>query len=212
MDILRNSGTIRCCPHVECVPASAACKCCQSYAKIQISVTDMSDYVKGTPSFNVVDSRLLHEPYTRDMLSHDPYTPESVDSHSPLPEEKKPKSVSPRILKSRLENILRAEEFGTKRNLSKSQSLQFGNESCGDGFRGRSMTEVSRKKSRAKLIGTNSALSVHRLQSHHSSSDEEWFEFEEVEINDNVFEDRPDDATPKKNKKKPKIDTCCCVS
>lgn len=212
----KNAGTIRCCAHFECVPASiaVACKCCQSYAKIQISVTDMSDYVRGTPSFAVVDSKLLHEPYTRDMLSHDPYTPESIESHSPLPEEKKDikkQSVSPRILKSRLENILRSEEeVKPKKFLSKSISEHLDSDFNREPYRTRCMTEGSRKISRAKLI--SSSQSVHRLQSHHSSSDEEWFEFEEIEKDDDdVFktEDEPEIQT---TKKKNKFEACCCLS
>lgn len=250
----------------------------------------MSDYVRGTPSFAVVDVKLLHEPYTKDMLAHDPYTPESVESHSPLPDDKKPhpkkQSVSPTMLKSRLENILRSEkenclseqsrlgytQFDTikllscradapdhflshtksdsaskflgyinddntsynkpiyKENykfLSKSHSQHLDNKSLDSQVfhRARAYTEVTRKVSRAKLISSQSAQSIHRLQSHHSSSDEEWFEFEEVEIPENVFLDETgnepnkeivndDIESPKqkKIKKKQKIDACCRIS
>lgn len=253
----------------------------------------MSEYITGPPKF-AIDAALLHEPFTKDMLSHDPYTPESIESHSPFPEEKKDEktdtkkqSVSPRILKSRLENILRTEkekkvhinlhkpvcytqsdncgkflgyvkdehkklEFTQSdasskysktskdsRFLSKSQSQYLDSKYLDESdmfTRGRCMTEVSRKISRAKLISTTSAQSMHRLQSHHSSSDEEWFEFEEVDLEDDTFEETKIDDIPPKNDvikveplkidqksdkngpqdpkkvKKKKIEACCTVS
>lgn len=292
----------------------------------------MCDYVKGTPSFSVVDSNYLHEPFTKDMLSHDPYTPESIESHSPLPDEKKndevplkKQSVSPRILKSRLENILRTEkekdhkkvcytqsdrvldyknvdqrveknvkhkELGYTQSdskflgyvrkehkklysseniketteedkpkhhhehtklcytysdvphmalkkydvkfLSKSHSQHLDTKHLEEHpcFRARCMTDISRKVSRARLISVESAQSIHRLQSHHSSSDEDWFEFEEVDVESDTFKD-PEmenidevsnevilDGTAeeeikkdsKKLKRKQKIDACCTVS
>lgn len=213
------------------------CPCCQNYAKIQISITDMCEYVRAE-SYSALDSTLLHEPCTKEMLLHDPYTPESAESHSPLPEEKKDKkSVSPRILKSRLENILRKEDHKKlaysvsdsrvtqkiKPYLSKSHSQHLNYLEEPVMYRQRCMTEISRKVSKAKLI--SSAHSVQRLQSHHSSSDEDWFEFEDVELKDDIFEDTIEtevvseevceDKTEKKNmknKKRQKIDACCCLS
>lgn len=236
MEIFTNSGTVRCCPHLISMPVKpvSVCRCCQNYAKIRISITDLSDY-EQTETYAAVDNNLLHDFYTKDMLTHDPYTPESAESHSPLPEEKK-KSVSPRILKSRLENILRNDElcvhkklehslsdniFKSKPYLSKSQS-QILNHLQEPTFRQRCMTEGSRKVSKAKLL--SSAQSIHRLQSHHSSSDEEWFVFEEVELKDDIFEEPAEEKVSdlvqeertekrdRKNKKRQKIDACCILS
>lgn len=76
----------------------------------------MSDHMSygGYQYFNEVDSKLLHEPITKDMLLHEPYTPESTESHSPMPdkvENLKVTTVPPNLLKSKLEFIL---ESGTK--------------------------------------------------------------------------------------------------
>lgn len=272
----------------------------------------MSDYFKHTTSFRTVDSNYLHEPFTKDMLSHDPYTPESIESHSPHPEEKRDElilrqkqSVSPRILKSKLENILKSEKdkehkkithtqsekpftnlkeehkklshtksdsrflgyifsehkplsiideitqehkkltytqsdipptnLQTRQHkfLSKSQSQNLEkNLEYPQAFRKRCMTEVVRKTSKAKLIGADRAQSITRLQSHHSSSDEEWFEFEEVDVKETTDDNQNDvevfDAInevktedeaievkdvlkEKKIKGKLKIDACCCI-
>lgn len=308
LELHRNAGIVRCCPHLVTLPVEpvAACKCCENYTKVEINVTDMSDYIKGTSSFNTVDSNYLHEPFTKDMLTHDPYTPESIESHSPLPEEKresvvtKKQSVSPRILKSRLENILRSEhindddtddvfytndeknkevsdsrllgyvfpenkKLSSTKNLSKilqdnkfthhklchtqseipnrfvkhrpcrllsksqSQHLERNFEEP-EGFRKRCFTEVTRKTSRARLIGADRAASITRLQSHHSSSDEEWFEFEEIDVVEQIEDTNSDEKIDgvsiekkvevkeegvvkeeKKIKKKQMIDACCCI-
>lgn len=144
----------------------------------------MSDYLVNTKkSFtNIIDSKLLHEPITKDMLSHEPYTPESADSHSPNPEkiedESRRSSVSPLQLKDRLEKIIRTSQ--SPKSLMKRSASQnvVVNSPKGD-FRHRAMSETLKKTSRARLISTESISSVLRLQSHHSSSDENWFEFDE---------------------------------
>lgn len=311
-----------------------ACQCCQKYSNVEINVTDMSDYFKDKSSYTSVDSNYLHDPFTKDRLTHDPYTPESIDSHSPNPDTENAErklSVSPRILKSRLEHILRSENdqkspFLTPENpkftyqtdeilgyvqensennenmhktfnktdknshlsvnrtqsdslnqilqhksrnfssnnlqifspkdksqenthqilfhtqsdvpnrilhqkqchmLFKSQSQNL--ETTKDvpyHFRKRCMTDISRKTSKAKLIGSDRAQSITRLQSHHSSSDEEWFEFVECDIENDVIsevkktdveniekEEEKMDVSMKKDKKikKKKIDACCCI-
>lgn len=143
----------------------------------------MSDYVKTKPFPNQpVDSKLLQEPITRDMLSHEPYTPESADSHSPNPEiveeDNRRNSVSPSDLKTRLEDIIRTSQSPIaeiKRSVSQNMVL---NGSDGN-FRHRTMSETVKKTSRARLISSASVTSTVRLQSHHSSSGEEWFEFDE---------------------------------
>lgn len=201
----------------------------------------MSDYLVNTrKSYDdiAVDSRLLHEPITREMLSHDPYTPESADSHSPNPE--KPEqddlrrnSVSPEQLKSRLEKIAHHEnslnfekvkKIGMKRSVS--ENVKIGG-SPREHFRSRAMSELPRKLTRARLISTDSIQSTVRLQSHHSSSDEEWFQFEETESKQNSTSNITKDCDPvtdlnendvelenKKPKKKENRCTtlnCCCV-
>lgn len=200
--IIGNSGIIRCCNHAQydCLPVVTLCQCCQTFASIKINVTDMSDYLINTrKSFDnlAVDSRLLHEPITKDMLKHDPYTPESVDSHSPNPEKvennddeelSRRNSVTPEQLISRLEKIARSEHVfnnvNTTKNLSKiTRSTSHNTNINGtpkEVFRTRAMSEIPRKLTIARLISTASVQSTLRLQSHHSSSDEEWFEFEHV--------------------------------
>lgn len=187
LDILSNAGTIQCCAHAlfACLPAK--CQCCRLYASICINIVDMSDYHSVNRSFqNItpIDSRLLQQPITREMLSHDPYTPESIDSHSPFSEkvvvtedEARRNSVSPTQLKTRLESIMRLDPRKSpgvmKRSASENADVLRPVEHF---FRTRAMSEVP--KTRPKLISVTSAGSLHRLQSHHSSSDEDWFEFE----------------------------------
>lgn len=199
------------------------CQCCRSFASITINVTDMSDYVKTKP-FSVnqpVDSKLLHEPITRDMLSHEPYTPESADSHSPNPEiveeDNRRNSVSPSDLKNRLEDIIRTSQSPIpeiKRSVSQNVVLI----DNGDGFRHRTMSETVKKTSRARLISSVSVTSTVRLQSHHSSSGEEWFEFDENSNSRNSVKEEQckkesvDDSDDKKgHTKDEKKNDCCCV-
>lgn len=224
LSIRSDTGTVSCCQHYNaCTPA--ACKCCQNFASIEINIIEC-EYISGRSSFsNVIDidRTLLHEPFTKDMLMHDPYTPESIESHSPLPlplsndrnipfdfannnnnnstSTHRNQSVSPTILKSRLEVILKTEndlrvpeptdrdskkltKFRRCRHLTKSQSQQLDSKSANrhvDYIRTRCLSESAKKNNvRARLISSNSAQSMLRLQSHHSSSDEEWFEFEEA--------------------------------
>lgn len=160
------------------------CQCCRSFASVTINITDMSDYVKTKPFPNEpVDSKLLHEPITRDMLLHEPYTPESADSHSPNPEiveeDNRRNSVSPSDLKNRLEDIIRTSQSPIAEiKRSGSQGIAVLNRSEDD-FRHRTMSETVKRTSRARLISSVSVTSTVRLQSHHSSSGEEWFEFDE---------------------------------
>lgn len=255
------------------------------------------DYLQRNSFIDVVDSTLLHDAYTKHQLMHDPYTPESIESHSPLPSDDAQQkddaippagfgpdrklSVSPRILKSRLENILRTElpesnrtecnieltkpkrynesiiecndeltkskrfndsiiELQTKakrfesltkldRNRSQSQHINYRPEVY---QRARCQSESAKKNTRARLISTTSVHSAHRLQSHHSSSDEDWFDFEEkdaelndskINLTDDIFTDTVDkkqdliELTEDNNRnieKKNKINKqacCCCI-
>lgn len=196
-----NSGIVICCEHSTACK-TYACKCCQNYASIEINIIEC-EYISGRNSFSEVDRTLLHEPFTKDMLLHDPYTPESIESHSPQPNDQldiqppdfslRKQSVSPQILKSRLEIILRSEIDAVKpfkqrlqRHLTKSQSQQLDSRPENEFVysRARCMSESAKKNSRAKLISLNSAQSKLRLESHHSSSDEDWFEFEESATKD----------------------------
>lgn len=140
----------------------------------------MSDYLVNPFTTPVVDSRLLHEPITKDMLSHEPYTPESADSHSPNPEkideETRRSSVSPIQLKNRLENIIRTS--GSPKVMKRSVSQNVAVCAPKIDFRCRAMSETVSKIARARLISSGSVTST-RLQSHHSSSDEDWFQFDE---------------------------------
>lgn len=233
--IVGDSGIIRCCNHAQydCLPVT--CQCCQSFASVKINVTDMSDYLNNTrKSYDdlAVDSRLLHEPITRDMLSHDPYTPESVDSHSPNPEkfeniDPRRNSVSPEQLKSRLEkiayyeNILKNEtptQIKIKRSISHNANV---NGTPREIFRTRAMSELPRILTKVRLISTASVQSTLRLQSHHSSSDEEWFEFEEfnskcnptrsLKMNSDLLIDlNENDLEEAKNEKKNECNLFCC--
>lgn len=204
--MIGNAGTIKCCSHAphECLPV--LCHCCQSYASVTINVIDMSEYLVNTrKSFDniTVDSNFLHEPITRDMLMHEPYTPESVESHSPTVEKmelletqltRKRNSVSPHELKTKLEDILRIENAKSQKFLMKRSASQYITKSASPKhcFRDRSMSEVPRK-TRARLKSESSvSSSLNRLQSHHSSSDEDWFEFDEMldtkcDSRDNTF-------------------------
>lgn len=222
-----NSGIIRCCNHAQydCLPVT--CKCCHSFASIKINVTDMSDYLINTRSFNdlAVDSRLLHEPIiTKDMLSHDPYTPESVDSHSPNPEKNdhneeiiiRRNSVTPEQLLSRLERIINSDDM---RQITRSQSHNVNlNGNPKETFRTRAMSEIPSKFARARLISTASVQSTLRLQSHHSSSDEDWFEFEEIKTKNDgnkkgdgdINENDLDTTVQKRKRNKGKRKMFCC--
>lgn len=119
------------------------------------------------------------------MLSHEPYTPESADSHSPAVledndlEKIRKNSVSPDQLKDKLEKIIIMELKKSPRLMKRSASESVRSIRSKDFsfFRSRAMSEVA-KTTRAKLIPITKAESLQRLQSHHSSSDEEWFEFE----------------------------------
>lgn len=116
------------------------------------------------------------------MLTHEPYTPESADSRSPVVpeddlEKNRKNSVSPDQLKDKLEQIILKESKKSPRLMKRSASESVETMKCKGGFfRSRAMSEVT-KTTRAKLIPTTKAGSLQRLQSHHSSSDEEWFEF-----------------------------------
>lgn len=169
----------------------------------------MSDYLINTrKSFNdlAVDSRLLHEPIiTKDMLSHDPYTPESVDSHSPNPEKNdnnediiiRRNSVTPEQLLSRLEMIING---GDTRQITRSQSHNVNlNGNPRETFRTRAMSELPRKLAKARLISTASVQSTLRLQSHHSSSDEDWFEFEEIRTRNDGGNNKNEETGVKEN-------------
>lgn len=182
----------------------------------------MCDYVKTKPfpAPPPIDSQLLHEPITRDMLSHEPYTPESADSHSPNPEiveeDNRRNSVSPSDLKNRLEDIIRTSQSPIA-EIKRSMSQDVAVSEKKEGFRQRTMSETVKKTSRARLITSVSVTSTVRLQSHHSSSDEEWFEFDENSNSRNsVKEDKkePDDRGDgggKGHTKDEKKNDCCCA-
>lgn len=223
--LVERSGIITCCMHSLDESLPVLCQCCRSFASVTINVTDMSDYVRVKPFSNepIVDSKLLHEPITRDMLSHEPYTPESADSHSPNPEkveeDNRRNSVSPSDLKNRLEDIIRTSQSPIaeiKRSVSQGMVVNDG----GDGFRHRTMSETVKKTSRARLISSASVTSTVRLQSHHSSSGEEWFEFDENSNSRNsVKEDhcrRGKEVEVREEEmrghtKDEKKNRCCCV-
>ncbi|KAG5882452.1 hypothetical protein JTB14_036454 [Gonioctena quinquepunctata] len=250
MDLEANSGIILCCDHAPFACLPEKCQCCHSFASIKI-IIDMSDsssdYIINTrSSFTKIDCKLLHEPITRDMLSHEPYTPESMDSHSHSPssgnlntvgkedEEIKHGSVSPAQLKTRLESIIRLELDKTpkliRRSASESVNIIQSNNSF---FRDRSMSEVPKSTIRARLISSPDTASLQRLQSHHSSSEEEWYEFEHelptkcledcVECSENVSKDTETDVPIytenkpkkhcriKKNRTRHKINCCAMV-
>lgn len=185
--LLQNSGIINCCLHAPFEYLPVTCPCCRSFASVTINVTDMCDYLVTRKSFSdiPVDSKLLHEPITKEMLSHEPYTPESADSHSPNTEkidieqtENRKDSVSPLQLRNRLENIIQTSqspETFIKRCVSQNAIVA----SVKEDFHKRTLSETVRKTTRARLISSASANSTVRLQSHHSSSDEDWFEFDE---------------------------------
>ncbi|KAJ8946892.1 hypothetical protein NQ318_008248 [Aromia moschata] len=186
VDLRGNAGTVVCCDHAPFACLPDKCQCCHLFASIKINIVDMSDYITNTRNSytNIpVDSKLLHEPITRDMLSHEPYTPESVDSHSPLTEtevgddDPRQTSVSPVQLKNRLESIIK-EELKKSPRLMKRSASDNAQLICPRDtfFRTRAMSEVH--KTKVRLISSDSKDSLHRLKSHHSSSDEDWFEFE----------------------------------
>lgn len=197
MDFRTNAGTIACCGHppFACLPDK--CQCCQLFASIKINVVDFSSTENVLSSFSriPVDSKLLHEPLTKDMLSHEPYTPESVDSHSPAVIEDidlakiRKNSVSPDQLKDKLEEIIRMEFSKSPRLMKRSASESVDTIRHKEGFfRSRAMSEIP-KTAKARLIPTTRAGSLQRLQSHHSSSDEEWFEFDNETIPAKSLED-----------------------
>ncbi|CAH1260364.1 unnamed protein product [Diabrotica balteata] len=197
IDLKKKAGTNVCCEHAPFACLPDKCKCCQMYASIKITLVDMSDYSKTSfHKLPVLDTRLLQEPITKDMLSHEPYTPESVDSHShsPMRIEEERESVSPLQLKSRLENILRMESKLPKHVMKRSASDNVGVDKPKNFlFRTRAMSEIPKNvHTRVRLISTPRAESLNRLQSHHSSSDEDWFEFDEethTKCLDDCFED-----------------------
>ncbi|KAF5273923.1 hypothetical protein FQA39_LY01038 [Lamprigera yunnana] len=194
IDLRGNAGTFTCCSHApyDCLPV--LCHCCQLFASVTINVTDMSDYLLNTrKSFDniAVDSNFLHEPITRDMLMHEPYTPESVESHSPgiekmeyieEPLKIERNSVSPQELKTKLEDILRIENAKSRKFLMKRSTSQYITKTTSqqNNFRERSMSELPIQISKARLKYDSSVTSTSRLNSHHSSSDEDWFEFDET--------------------------------
>lgn len=154
------------------------------FASIKISVDDFStEHSRSSFSRIPIDIKLLHEPLTKDMLSHEPYTPESGDSHSPVAledtvEENRNNSVSADQLKDKLERIILMEMKKSPRLMQRSASESVETMKYINGFfRTRAMSEAG-KTVRVKLIQTTKPGSLQRLQSHHSSSDEEWFEFE----------------------------------
>ncbi|CAG9862365.1 unnamed protein product [Phyllotreta striolata] len=131
LQLKEKAGTNVCCEHAPFACLPDKCQCCQIYASIKISVVDMSDYSKTSfQKLPHINSQLLHEPVTRDMLSHEPYTPESVDSHSQSPvrtfvdspADDTKTSVSPLQLKTRLESIIRM-ELSRSPKCSASESL-----------------------------------------------------------------------------------------
>lgn len=195
----------------------------------------MSDYLINTrKSYDdlAVDSRLLHEPITKDMLSHEPYTPESVDSHSPNPdkgenEDPRRNSVTPEQLLSRLEKIANSGTYfqidnkQIKITRSQSQNVNMNGRPKEENFRARAMSEIPPTFIKARLIPTASVQSTLRLQSHHSSSDEEWFEFEDInnikkrseivmDVNENDLDDTKMSTNKKENKKNKSKSFCCC--
>ncbi|KAI4462130.1 trisphosphate 5-phosphatase [Holotrichia oblita] len=188
MALSGNAGTINCCNHAaHCLPVS--CECCKKFAFVVINVIDFddNDYLISTRKSytNIpVDNKLLHEPITRDMLSHDPYTPESSCSRSPCPEnqdqvdnrELRRQSVTPEELRNRLEHILKGKN---SHHLKRSTSIDITPHLfVKEMFRTRAMSEIPKRSMRPRLISTSSIHSLQRLQSHHSSSDEDWFEYE----------------------------------
>lgn len=195
LDLQGDSGIVQCCIDQEhvCLPA-VPCQCCQSFASVTINIVDMNPASTDAPILSNIDRQFLHEPViTKDMLSHEPYTPESVESRSPCPEpEKVPTKtktcVSPTMLKTRLEMILSKRpivknnnKIPIKRCFSEDVHIM---ETSKQFYRERCMTDLSRKFSRARLISTDSAQSALRLQSHHSSSEEDWFEFDDDDDRD----------------------------
>lgn len=224
LDLKTNSGTLKCCEHspYECLPAT--CQCCQMLPSVTINIVDMSDNTKRSYINVAIDSKLLHEPITRDMLSHDPYTPESAESRSPLPlsndetMKNRRDSVSPEQLKTRLESILKSEQrkYPMTRSVSENVYVNGGNDSSSYFFRTRALSEVPKIR-KMRLISTNSISSVQRLQSHHSSSDEEWFEYDEHDvikqdsaISDEMIVGEAHNNTKTLNKKRNKLN-CCSV-
>lgn len=225
MELKKNSGTLKCCEHspYECLPAT--CQCCQMLPSVTINIVDMSDSTKRSYSNVVIDSKLLHEPITRDMLSHDPYTPESAESRSPLPlshddtVKNRRDSVSPEQLKTRLESILKLEQrkYPMTRSVSENVDVNGGNRSSSNFFRTRALSEVPKIR-KMRLISTDSIGSVQRLQSHHSSSDEDWFEYDEHDdvikedsaISDEIILDEAHSNNKTLNKKRNKLN-CCSV-
>lgn len=185
MDLRTNAGTIACCDHTPFACLPDKCQCCHLFASIKINVVDFStENVLCSFSRNPIDSKLLHEPITKDMLNHDPYTPESADSHSPVVMEEddlekiRKASVSPDQLKHKLETIIRMEFSKSPRLMKRSASESVDTIRHKEHFfRSRAMSEVP-KTIKAKLISSTGVGSLQRLQSHHSSSDEEWFEFD----------------------------------
>lgn len=188
-----DTGIVKCCDHkpLECLPAN--CRCCQTYPSVIITDVDFGYETAYTNP--VVDSKLLHEPLTREMLSHDPYTPESTDSPNSekvIEDDSTPQSVKPEVLKSRLESIL---HFGESQVLPKVGKMQ---RSASQGvnqplikssFRNRAMSDIPKDSPKLKL-SLSAAQSSLRLQSHHSSSDEDWFEYRNTdEGTKEVFED-----------------------
>ncbi|XP_071050398.1 uncharacterized protein [Onthophagus taurus] len=179
-----NAGTIKCCDHVQ--PFLVSCVCCNNSASVFISVIDFgdNDYLNTRKSYtNIsVDSKLLHEPITKDMLSHDPYTPESADSRSPCVEpnynadvkELRRKSVTPQELKNKLESILRLDKAQClKRSVSTNIVLQAVPKEL---FRTRAMSELTNSKKQSTI----SVVSIGRLQDYCSSSDDDWYGKEET--------------------------------
>lgn len=171
LDLNENSGIVKCCDHTPCICLPASCDCCKSYAFVTINVIDMSDYLtpatrNSYKNLNQIDNKLLHEPITKDMLLHEPYTPESVDSHSPQPEKDdittnlRRNSVTPEQLKSRLESYIMHELIDNQIS----------------DFRGRTMSELPKNRLISTSNDEKKSISLQRLQSHHSSSDDDWFE------------------------------------
>lgn len=206
-DLRTNAGTIACCDHtLACLPDK--CQCCHLFASIKI-IVHYSENARSSFPRIPVDSNFLHEPLTKDMLSHEPYTPESVDSHSPAVlddsdlDKIRKNSVSADQLKHKLEKIISMEQRRSPRLMKRSASESVETVKYKDGFfRSRAMSEVS-KSTRAKLIPTTKAASLQRLQSHHSSSDEEWFEFD----NDTTPAKSLDECTECSDEVKEEIDT-----
>ncbi|KRT80086.1 hypothetical protein AMK59_8666 [Oryctes borbonicus] len=206
MALTGNAGIINCCSHAaRCLPVS--CECCKKFAFVVINVIDFddNDYLLSTRQSysNIpVDSKLLHEPITRDMLSHDPYTPESSCSRSPCPEnhdqvdnkELRRKSVTPEELRRRLEYVLKGNH---SHHLKRSTSIDVRPHLVAkEMLRTRAMSEIPKRSIRPRLISTSSLQSLQRLQSHHSSSEEDWFEYDiESQEKDCVIKECCDDTT-----------------